>query len=253
MAGQGRLLRKTGAGIMPLDAPLYAKPPIYYEGAESLGFTYETDAEAALDMLPDGLEVTKPAIATVLFLTYPFSTLGPYEEAILGISCLWQGKPRFYIPHIAVNSDIPQAAGREIWGYPKKFACIMLGEEGDLHWGRMERPEGNPIVSGVMRPEKPVAAAPPGPPVPGLSLRVIPSPEEGAPPSLIELIETVTRSTTLEAWEGPGSLQFHGDSDIDPWSRLAVKRLISAHYRKYDMVLPGGKVIKTYHGKKASR
>lgn len=103
--------------------------------------------EAALDLLPEGLNLPQPVTAALLFLKYPFSTLGPYEEAILGINCLLDDQPRFYIPHIVVNNDIPMAAGREIWGYPKKMADITYVNEVDMIWGKMERPAGHPICS----------------------------------------------------------------------------------------------------------
>ncbi len=137
MAQEGRLTKdKFGYG-MPVDAPLYARPPIYYKNAETIGIVYETDPDAALDLLPEGLMLPDVATASLLFIRYPWSTLGPYEETILGVSCLWNGEPRLYIAHIVVNSDIPQAAGREIWGYPKKMSTITIEREGDIIWGKM--------------------------------------------------------------------------------------------------------------------
>jgi len=245
MMKQGRLTKEKAGFSMPLDAPLYCRPPIYYRNVESIAFTYETDEEAALDMLPQGLQLTSPPTATVLFIRYPFSTLGPYEEAILGITCTRRGQPRFYIAHIVLNSDAPLAAGREIWGYPKKLAVVTLQKEGDIIWGRMERPRGNLICTGAVRPEIPVDLQT-LPAVPGLSLRVIPSPEESAPPSLMELIEVPPNSTTHEAWEGLGFLQFHSNSTIDPWHKLCAKKLISARYRRYDQILEYGKIVKRY-------
>jgi len=246
MALEGRLTKDKFGYTMPVDAPLFARPPIYYKNAEAIGITYETDPDAALDLLPGGLTLPGTAMASLLFIRYPWSTLGPYEEAILGIACLWSGESRFYIAHIVVNSDIPQAAGREIWGYPKKMASITMESEGDIVWGKMERPEGNLICTAGIRPETPVeepAASGGG----GLSLRVIPSPEEGAPPSLAELIEVPPRNNvTLESWRGPGWASFHSNSDVDPWHRLPVKRALGASYRKYNMELGFGKVIKRY-------
>ena len=87
------------------------------------------------------------------------------------------------------------------------------------------------------------------PPVKGggtLSLRVIPSPDGGQEPSLAELIEVPPDSKLIDAWEGTGSLTFDSPSEIDPWHRLAVKRIVSAVYRRYDTVLHPGKVIKRY-------
>jgi acetoacetate decarboxylase len=245
MAKKGRLTKQRAGFSMPADAPLFCKPPIYYKNVEAISFSYETDEEAVLDILPAGLELPSPAMATTIFLRYPFSTLGPYEEAILGIGCTWRGEPRFYIAHIVVNSDIPMAAGREVWGYPKKFAVIDLQKEGDLITGIMERPKGNRICTGVMRPETPVEVGIIEP-VPGLSLRVIPSPEEGAEPSLMELIEVPPDSTTIEAWQGPGFLQYESTSTIDPWHKIEVRKMLSATYRRYDQVLRYGKIIKRY-------
>ena len=245
MAKSGRL-NKTNVGFgMPGDAPLYCKPPIYYTDVEAISFAYETDEEAVLDILPEGVEINSPPTASLVFIRYPFSTLGPYMESILVLGCQWQGSPRSYIAHIVLDTDAPFAAGREIWGFPKKLARITLEKEGDLIMGTMERPTGNRICTGVIRPETPVevggAAG-----APSLSLRIIPSPEEGAEPSLMELVEVPSKSTTREAWQGPGYAEFNSASTIDPWHRIAVRQMLGAAYRRYDMVLDYGKVIKRY-------
>ena len=245
MPKSGRLNKKNIGFSMPVDAPLYSKPPIYYKDVEAISFTYETDEDAVLDILPEGLEINSPPMANLIFIKYPFSTLGPYDEAILGISCLWQGKPRFYIAHIVLNTDMPLAAGREIWGFPKKLAHITLEKEGDLITGTMERPRGNRICTGVIRPETPIEVVQ-AEPVPSMSLRVIPSPEEGEEPSLMDLIEVPPNSTTKEAWQGPGFAQYNSTSTIDPWHRIAVKKPLMAVYRRYDMILDYGKVVKRY-------
>lgn len=245
MGKAGRLTKdKFGYG-MPVDAPFYPKPPIYYKNMEIVSFTYETDEEAAADILPEELELTSPAMASVLFIRYPFSTLGPYEEAILGIACTWQGEPKFYIAYIVLNTDSPLVAGREIWGFPKKLAHITLENEGDLICGTMERPKGNRICTGVMRLEVPV---PPEEVGRGgsMSLRVIPSPEEGAEPSLAELIEVPDKKTLIEAWQGTGFVEFNSTSTIDPWHKISVKQMLSATYQRLDNILDYGKIVRRY-------
>jgi len=247
MAKEGQLTKDKFGYDMPVDAPLYSKPPIYYKNNEAISLTYETDEAAVAEMLPAGLGVPSPPTATLMLIRYPFSTLGPYEEAILSLGCTWQGEPRSYIAHIVVNTDPPMAAGREIWGFPKKFAEITLQIEGDLIWGTMDRPAGNRICTGVIRPEVPVNLEEAKQiAVPALSLRVIPSPEEGAPPSLMELVEVPPNNTTLEAWQGPGFVEFNSKSTIDPWYKIGVKKMLSATYQRSDNILDYGKIIKRY-------
>jgi acetoacetate decarboxylase len=126
------------------------------------------------------------------------------------------------------------------------MATITIGTEGDIIWGKMERPAGHLICSAGMKPEIPVEE-PPAAVSGGLSLRIIPSPEEGAPPSLAELIEVPQRNNVpLETWTGPGWAVFHSNSGIDPWHKLPIKQVLGASYRKYNMELGFGKVIKTY-------
>ncbi len=63
MSKEGRLTKEKFGGNMPMDAPLYSMPPIYYKDVETLNITYETNTEAALDLLPEGLTLPEPAIA----------------------------------------------------------------------------------------------------------------------------------------------------------------------------------------------
>ena len=244
MTSMGRFTKDKFGFDMPGDAPLYNKPPIYYKNAEVFGVTYETDEDAVLDLLPEGLEISSPATATLLFFTYPFSTLGPYEETILALPCLWQGEPRSYVAHIVVNTVAPLAAGREIWGYPKKLADITFERDEDVIIGTMERPAGNRIVTAGIMIQEPMEEEQTG--RGGVSLRIIPSPEKGAEPSVAELIEVPPKSTTLEMWTGKGWVQYESTSMIDPWHKIPVKNVLGAFYRVYDSVLDYGKIIKTY-------
>ena len=79
-----------------------------------------------------------------------------------------------------------------------------------------------------------------------MSLRVIPSPEEGAEPSLAELIEVPDKKTLIEAWAGPGFVEFNSTSTIDPWYKVSVKQMLSATYQKLDNILDYGKIVRRY-------
>ncbi len=242
----GRLAGERLNQSMPVDAPLYQRPPFYYRNALSLAITYETDPDAVLDILPDCLELPDgPAIAHFVVLDYPWTTFGAYQEAYLRVNCLWQGEPRVYMPYIVLNTESPLAAGREIWGIPKKLADIEIRQELELYIGTVERPSGNRLATLLLRPER---KEEPPPPTGSLFLRVIPSPEENAPPSLCELVELYggDERNFKEFWRGSGSLAFDSPSQIDPWYRLEVREVLAATYSVSDFTLGFGRIVKRF-------
>lgn len=242
----GRLTKDHFGASMPIDAPYYQSPPFYYRDALSMTISYETDADAAAAMLPDGVEVPRPARASVVVVHYPSSTFGPYNEAILGIQCRWEGVGHFYIAHIVVDTVPPMVGGREIWGFPKKMASIEFERDSEFVRGAVERPTGVRLLTAAMRPERPLEPADEG----GggsLSLRVIPSAEPDRPPSLAELIQTAsTDRRTHESWSGPATLSYDAHSSLDPWHALPVGEISGGVLSRYDFTLPHGRILRTY-------
>lgn len=243
----GRMTKDRFGASMPVDAPYYQSPPFYYRDARSMTISFETDGEAAAELLPEGLTLPTPARAVLTFVHYPRSTFGPYNETILSIRCEWEGEAQGYIAHIAVDTVPPMVGGREIWGYPKKLAHIEIAQEQELVRATLERPEGVRLVTATMRPERPQPIVDQGGGGGSLSLRVIPSPEPEMPPSIAELVQV--RSTdrqTHELWSGPATLSFDACSDLDPWHRLPVRKLLGGVFSVADFTLPHGRVIKSY-------
>jgi len=242
MSKQGRLNLKNAGYSMPADAAAYQSPPFYYRGTRSIAVAFETDTEAALEALPAPLALPEPATAVLSFYEYPWTTFGPYNEAILSLLVEHKGRPMNYVMHIAVTTEPPMLAGREIWGFPKKLAQIEFKNDRDMIYGTLERPAGIRLASAIVRPEQPVDNGPSASPPP-VSLRLIPSAEENGRPSCAEIIETHVESRVIEAWTGIGSIAFAESSRLDPWNRLPVKRVIAASYVLSDMTLGFGKVI----------
>ncbi len=243
---KGQLTLDRFGTSMPVDAPYYQAPPFYYRDVRAMSVVYETEPEAAANMLPEGIELPLPAMANLLVIRYPASTFGPYNEAILGIQCRWQETGHLYIAHIVVDTVPPLVGGREIWGFPKKIAKIDFSQDQELLTGSVERPEGTRLFGAAMRPERPleVQDAPGGG---SLSLRVIPSPEEGQGPSLAELIQTPSVDRrTQEAWTGPATLRYEAASALDPWHALPVVKIVAGTYSRYDFTLPHGRVVRRY-------
>lgn len=244
MAKHGKLGLQNLGYSMPGDAPAYQRPPFYYRDTHSIAVAFETDPDAALEVLPEPLTLSDPATAVLSFYDYKWSTFGPYRETILSLFVDHNGRPMNYVAHIAVTTEPPMLGGREIWGYPKKLASISLERDRDMIFGTIERPAGIRLASAVVRPERPIANPTGWGGRPALSLRIIPSPERDAErPTCAELIEAEIDQNITQAWEGPGSLSFLDASTLDPWNCFPVKRVLSASYIVYDMTLGFGKVI----------
>jgi acetoacetate decarboxylase len=242
MAKHGHLNLGNAGYSMPADAPAYQRPPFYYRNTRSIAVAFETDLEPALEALPAPLALSDPATAILSFYEYPWTTFGPYNEAILSLLVEHNRRPMNYIMHIAVTTEPPMLAGREIWGFPKKLAQIEFKNDRDMICGTLERPAGIRLASAIVRPERPAANGHSAAPSP-VSMRLIPSPEENGRPSCADLIETLAEVRVIEAWTGVGSIAFAESSRLDPWNRLPVKRVVQATYMLSEMTLGFGKVI----------
>ena len=239
---KGRLTLDRLGYSMPSHAPAFQAPPYHYRNAQAISIKFETDPESALDVLPAPLELIEPAAANLSFYWYPFTTFGPYHEAILRLYARHEGKPLTYIAQIFVDTEPPMLAGREVWGYPKKLAKIGFERDKDMVVGWLERPQGVRLATAIMRPEQPAGALSSNGPTTGL--RIVPSAEPtDKRPALAELIAADTEHTIREAWAGPGSISFPDHSVLDPVDRFPVKRILKAVYMEYDIMLPAGRVI----------
>ena len=204
MTVKGRLTLDQLGYAMPPDAPAFQAPPYHYRNAQALSIKSETDADVALEVLPAPMELREPASANLSFYWYPFTTFGPYHEAILRLYAEHDGKPLTYIVHIYVDTEPPMLAGREVWGFPKKLAKIGFERDRDMVIGWLERPAGMRLATAVMRPEQP--AGPLGSNGPTTGLRIIPSAEpKKSRPALAELIAADTQHTVKEAQESMSS------------------------------------------------
>ena len=253
---KGRMTKNRMANTMPLDSPIYPEPPYYYRNVERLVFTYETDQEAALDILPDCLELELPATVSVVFLDIPTCTLGAYHEAFVGLRATFDGRLVEYVVWNLLTSDAAVTVGREIWGVPKKLAHVAIEKHPEGMVGIVERPAGVRICTALVRPERVMPREDAEPFArPLVCIRIIPDPAGGDP--LIELIDHFNPATNNfevgdDWWKnqirGTGSLTFDARSAIDPWHKLPVVNLVDAFYSggSSSFDLPYGKVLKTY-------
>jgi len=242
MDRRGRLSVEKMGHSMPVEATPYPAPPIYFRDAQAINIAFETDPEAALEALPIPLTLPEPATAVLSFLKYPWTTLGPYLEAMVLIFVEYQGRPAAYLHQIACDSEAALLAGREIWGCPKRLASFDYGFRGGVISGRMQR-DGVRIASASFRPERPLEAEP-AESAAAIGLRVVPAIDpEAKEPLCAELIEAFPEKTVQHAWEGTGAMDFGERSAFNPWSTLPVRRVVQATHEVYDQVLAMPRVI----------
>ncbi len=250
MTVPGRLSPDRFGFTGPASAPGIDPPPHFYRGTELATFDFETSADAAAALVPEGLSLaSEPPRARVMFADFSFSTLGVYREAMLQLACTWAGRPVSYCPYLIVTGDIGMVAGREIWGAPKLLGSVGFETAGPAVSCYVER-AGTRIAKGELRPRDPVDPAGAVPPL--VFLKLIPSPLADAPPEVCELVEVDLVSTVHvgsdgrpELFTGPADLRLE-HSAVDPWATLPVLRTLRGTYGRFDSVLNWGRILHRY-------
>jgi acetoacetate decarboxylase len=232
MGTPGQLTPDKFGYSMPLDSPLYEPFPVYYRDITLLLYAYVTDAKAAAALLPPQLELPDVPVAQMVFATYPFSTVGTYNEVAQTIACTYQGKPMAYAVRLHVTNAMAMAAGREIGGFPKKLGEITF-EAGEYYSSTLESPAGFRLASALLDPMAPIPNAVPKT-LDFVSLRVFPNPLDPKTPSLAQLIGTSWILSDGEMWEARGSVDLTDVSTaINPYNALPVVEPIPPGSREW--------------------
>lgn len=133
----------------PAISPSFPFGPYRFIDREYLIITYETDPEALRKVVPYPLV---PLNNTVLFewINMPDSSgFGTYSESGTVIPCLLHGEPINFTLQMYLDNEPPIACGREIWGFPKKYAKPQMGVFKDTLLGKLKY-SGEEIALGTM-------------------------------------------------------------------------------------------------------
>ena len=134
---------KRRAFAMPLTSPAFPPGPYRFVNREFLIISYRTDPARLAAVVPAPLEFTEPVVKFE-FIRMPDSTgFGDYTEAGQVIPVRFRGEAGGYVHAMFLDCEPPIAAGREIWGFPKKLASPELRVEKDalagiLRYGPVE-------------------------------------------------------------------------------------------------------------------
>ncbi len=234
------------AFAMPLTNPAFPRGPYRFYNREYFVITYRTDREALERILPEPLTVDEPLVKYE-FIRMPNSTgFGDYTESGQVIPVLFNGQPGNYTHSMYLNDGPPIFGGRELWGFPKKYAQPSLAVAtdalvGTLDYGPVRVATG---VMGFKYEALDLAAIAQSFAVPNYLLKIIPHVDGG--PRILELVDYRLEEVDIKgAWSGPGTLELHPHA-LAPVADLPVREIVAATHILADLTLGLGKVVHDY-------
>ena len=112
---------------MPAAGPSYPAGPYRFIHREFMVITYETDPDIVRDHLPEPLEPVDQPLVHYEWIKMPDSSgFGDYTESGMVLPCRFRGEDANFVVQMYLDDDPPISAGREIWGFPKKYAHPKL-------------------------------------------------------------------------------------------------------------------------------
>lgn len=155
---RGKLTRNGFAQTMPVHADPLSFTNASFRGVNQMTFSYRTNADAAAALLPADLEIEQDPKVSVMFLSYAFSSVGPFREYIHIIHARFRGEEVGFVPHIFISNERGMLAGREREGYPKLLGEIDFDMNQSNVYGlvtaRLSRPAGVTLAQGIFRPSE---------------------------------------------------------------------------------------------------
>jgi acetoacetate decarboxylase len=181
------------------------------------------------------------------FIRMPDSTgFGDYSESGQVIPVKYKGEEGGYTHAMFLNDGPPIYGGRELWGFPKKYAQPTLADDkdtlvGTLDYGTVRIATGTMGFKHVTLDPKPVLASLMRP---NYLLKIIPHVD--GTPRICELVDYRLEDIVLKgAWSGPAALDLRAHA-LAPVADLPVREVISAVHLLADLTLGLGKVVYDY-------
>jgi acetoacetate decarboxylase len=237
---------KKQAYAMPLTNPAYPPGPYRFMDREYMIVTYRTDPAALAAVLPAPLVPLEPVVKYE-FIKMPNSTgFGDYTESGQVIPVSLNGEEGVFVHSMYLDDESPIAGGREIWGFPKKYATPKVEHEGDVIVGKLHY--GSVLCATMTMGFKHRALDPAtvlaSLKKPNYLIKIMPHVD--ATPRICELVRYHLQDITVkEAWSSPADLQLfnHVVADV---AKLPVLEVLSAVHFVADLTLGLGEVVHDY-------
>ena len=232
---------------MPAASPVFPRGPYRFVNREYLIITYESDPDAVRAALPEPLVPTPNALVAFEAIRMPDSSgFGDYTESGLVIPCTFNGDPCGFVAQMYLDDEAPIAAGREIWGFPKKYGNPKFRVAGDTLTGTVDY-SGERVAMGTMvyKPETDeIRDAQAAVGKTQICLKLIP--DADGSPAIAQLVGyNMTDITVKGAWRGPARLHLIPHVNA-PFADLPVRRVVGGKHILADLTLPFGRVLYDY-------
>lgn len=252
-----------GLASMPAASPSYPRGPYRFVAREYFIVTYATDPEAIRSALPEPLQPDGSGTVLYEFIRMPDSSgFGDYTESGIVIPCLLDGEPANFTAQMYLDCEPPIAAGREVWGFPKKHAQPRLAVVHDTLTGTLDY-AGQRVATGTMgykhenlvcRLDDAEACDPTAIEHKlartQVNLKLIP--DVDGTPAIAQLVAYNLADIRVRgAWRGPARLHLVPHVNA-PVADLPVRRVLGGQHFVADLTLPYGRVVHDYLAQRAT-
>ncbi len=230
---------------MPRLSGLYGKPPFEYREAKQLTVEFQTDPDVLRELVPPPLTPNEEAKMFVSSADFLCSGFGRYLEAHVFTHATFEGRLVNFSLYLVLDSDVAIGAGREIWGFPKKYGRLTLDMKDDVVSTSVERGGCTSINAAVhlaeLGTEEDLGGAPEW-----MAHRFIPNVSLSAPPDIDQLTTTtLTNLVTHDVHKGGATLAF-GSSPADRLEEIPINQVNGGFYFEYQFTLGDGEVAHDY-------
>ncbi|MCP3985156.1 MAG: acetoacetate decarboxylase family protein [bacterium] len=245
MAAKSASRSTTRAFSMPELSGLYGKPPFEYREAKQMTVAFRTDPGVLRDLVPEPLIPNEDATMFLSSSEFLSSGFGRYFEAHLNTHATFDGRLVNFSVYLVLDSDVAIGAGREIWGFPKKFGRLTLDMKDDVVRTTVERGGCKIIEAAVHLAELGTEEDLGGTPE-WIAHRFIPNVSLSAPPDIDQLTSTtLTNVVTHDVYKGAATLAF-GSSPADRLETIPINEVTGGFYFEYQFTLNDGEVVHDY-------
>jgi acetoacetate decarboxylase len=238
-----------GLSAMPAASPSYPLPPFRFVDREYMIVIYESDPDAIRAAVPEPLVPDPSNQVFYEWIRMPDSSgFGDYTESGIAIPCTFEGKPCNFVSQMYLDDDPPIAAGREIWGFPKKDAEPKLELVRDTLTGTLDY-AGQRVAMGTMTYKHENLSRHPAKTKAALGklqclLKLIP--DVDGKPKIAQLVGLyLTEITVKGSWSGPARIHLIPHANA-PVADLPVRKVLGGRHFVADLTLPGGHVLLDY-------